>query len=642
MGEHDVSLQNDNERLRTFTRALLEDVRVLEQMLDTPDLFETGVRRIGAEQELFVVDANLRPSMRGHELLSELPHSSFTAELGRFNLEINLEPRVFEGRCLRDMEEELDRTLRLAREAAANHGSRIAMSGILPTLGTEHLTLDAMTPNPRYLELNRALTGMRGGTFKTYIKGSDELNLEHDNVMLEACNTSFQVHFQVAPDEFTDLYNLAQIVTAPVLAAAVNSPVLLQHQLWQETRVALFQQSLDSRSTAEQERGHRTRVSFGDRYLDRSMIELLREDIARFRTIIASDDIEDSAEVLRNGGVPRLRAWCMFNGTVYRWNRPCYGISQTPDGPRPHLRIENRVLPAGPSVLDAMANSAFYFGLMSALGSEIGEPTKRLPFEDVKSNFTAASRYGLKARLTWFDGEELDAAQLVLALLPTARRGLESHGIATADIDRYLTPIEERATTGRTGAQWLLDSLRGLEEPVPNKDARYRAVTEAMITQQETGEGVAHWPLAEAVVDSDWRDSFRTVGQIMTRELFTVHPEDLVDLAASMMEWEHVRHVPVEDHDGRLVGIVGHRSLLRIVGRGAKESIKPVAVREIMKPNPITIGPDESTLDAIALMRQHKLACLPVVKNHKLVGIVTEHDFMGVARELLERELSAE
>ena len=642
MGEHDVSLDTDNERLRAFTRALLEDVRVLEQMLDEPGRFETGIRRIGAEQELFVVEPDLRPSLRGHELLEELPDSSFTAELGRFNLEINLSPREFVGTCLRDMEGELRQNLALAREAAARQGTRIAMAGILPTLGREHLSLDAMTPNPRYMELNKALTGMRGGSFKTYLKGPDELSLEHDNVMLEACNTSFQIHFQVAPDEFAKLHNLSQVVTAPVLAVAVNSPVLLQHRLWHETRVALFQQSLDSRSTAEAERGHRTRVSFGDRYVNDSMIELLREDIARFRTIIASDDIEDSAEILRNGGVPKLRAWCLFNGTVYRWNRPCYGITRTPEGPRPHLRIENRVLPAGPSVPDAMANAAFYFGLMSALGDEVGDVTERLPFDAAASNFTAASRYGLKSRLTWFDGSEHPASELVLELLPIARKGLAAHDVEPADIDRYLGTIEERATSGRTGSQWVLDSLRTLEPNEPSADARYRAVTRAMIAHQEHDEPVARWPLVAASGTADWRESYRTVSQVMTRDLFTVHPEDLVDLAASMMEWEHVRHVPVEDHEGKLVGIVGHRALLRIVGRGLKGMTKPVAVREIMKPDPVTIGPDATTLQAIATMREHRLACLPVVKDGKLLGIVTEHDFMGVARELLERELSAE
>ncbi|MHC4261517.1 MAG: CBS domain-containing protein [Planctomycetota bacterium] len=637
MGEQKVAELQDGAQLRAFTRAVLEDVRALEQMLDGGQ-FETGVRRIGAEQEVFLVDRSGRPTLTGPNLLAELPPESFTTELARFNVELNLEPRVLGGTCLSDMERELTTQLELLRSVADRHSTDVVLCGILPTLEREHLSLDAMTPNPRYHLLNRVLRHMRGGEFHTYIKGTDELNLRHDNVMLEACNTSFQVHFQVAPEEFARLYNLAQLVTAPSLSICCNSPVLMKHRLWKETRVALFQQSVDSRSEAQQARGQRTRVSFGDRWLNDSVIELIRDDVARFRVVLAADLSEDPHEVLAEGGTPKLKAWCLHNGTVYRWNRPCYGVTKLPDGStRPHLRIENRVLPAGPTPLDEVANSALFFGLMCGLGDALDDVAEVFSFDDARANFMAAARYGLRARLRWLDGRTVAADELVKELLPVARQGLADRGLPSEDLDRYLGVIEERATTGRTGAQWQLDSLAGMD-PATNRDQRMRALVQAMMARESEGTPVHEWALAEHSESGDWREGFRTVGQMMTTDVFTVHPEDLVDLAASLMEWEHLRHVPVEDDDGRVVGILSHRALLRIVSRGggAKDQ---VAVREIMRPDVVTCTPEMSTLKAMELMGRSRVSCLPVCEQGRLVGIVTEHDFVVVARRVLEEQL---
>jgi predicted transcriptional regulator/gamma-glutamylcysteine synthetase len=640
MGETDVAQTQDNEQLRVFTRAVLEDVRALERMLASGS-FETGTRRIGAEQEVFLVDGAGRPTLTAPEMLGELPPEFFTTELARFNLELNLSPRELGGDCLSAMENELTTRLAQMREVAARHRTDVVLCGILPTLQREHLSLEAMTPNPRYHLLNRVLRHMRGGEFHTYIKGVDELNLRHDNVMLEACNTSFQVHFQVAPDEFAKLYNLAQLVTAPTLAVAVNSPVLMKHRLWQETRVALFQQSVDSRSEAQQARGQRTRVSFGDRWVDDSVLEIIREDVARFRVVLATDLAEDPAQVLAQGGTPKLRAWSLHNGTVYRWNRPCYGVTRLPDGStRPHLRIENRVLPAGPTPLDEMANAALFFGLMCGLGDALPDVSQTFSFDDARANFMAAARYGLRARLRWLDGRTVAADELVRELLDVARQGLADRDLASEDLDRYLGVIEERAKSGRTGAQWLLDSLESMDQATA-KDGRMRALVRAMLARQAEGRPVHEWERAVLDESGDWREGFRTVGQIMTTDVFTVHPEDLVDLAANLMEWEHLRHVPVEDDEGRVVGILSHRALLRMVGRGllGTGGARPVAVREIMRPDPVTATPEMTTLEAIDLMRSKRVASLPVLEDGRLVGIVTEHDFIETARRLLEEQL---
>jgi CBS domain-containing protein/gamma-glutamyl:cysteine ligase YbdK (ATP-grasp superfamily) len=632
MGTQDIRDKTDNEGMRTFVRALLEDVRALEAMINQEGLFESDVRRIGAEQEMFLVDRALRPANRALAALEHLPRASFTTELGQFNLEANLSPHVLGGSCLSDLEKELRGMLDQASAAAEKCGARVVLTGILPTLEKRDLGMESMTPIPRYYQLNHVMRELRGGEFRTLIKGLDQLETTHDNVMLEACNTSFQIHFQVAPREFAKLYNVAQVVTAPVLAAAVNSPVLLRHRLWHETRVALFQQSVDTRSEVHASRGGRQRVSFGDDWIDDSVLEIFRDDIARFRVLIATELDESPLALLEQGKIPELKALRLHNGTIYRWNRPCYGVS----GGRPHLRIENRVLPAGPTVIDEMANAAFYFGLMCAVADEYGDVREAIPFSDAQENFLAAARYGLQARLKWFGGKSVGADELVHELIPIARQGLVDHDLDSDEVDRYLGVLDERVARGRTGAQWMLDSLDGMHASRP--DERYRALTAAICAQQQAGKPVHEWELARVQGTEDIRDSYRTVGQIMTTDLFTVHPEDLIDLAASVMDWEHLRHVPVEDQEGKLVGLVTYRSLLRTVGQGA-ERARMVAVREIMRTDPVAIGPETPTIEAIELMRRERCGCLPVVEEDRLVGIVTESDFIHVSAMLLEEWL---
>ncbi|RLB52332.1 MAG: hypothetical protein DRJ42_15185 [Deltaproteobacteria bacterium] len=635
MGDKNASGVDDQRQQRAFMRALLDDLKALEQMIDS-GMIESGVRRIGAEQEIFLVDAGCAPAPIAPAVLEELDNPLFTTELARFNLEANLPPYAFGGGCLRRMEQDLVSMVGLAQAAAQANGGDTLLAGILPTLQVSDLTLENMTPAPRYAALNEAIVKARGGDFHVRIKGLDEFYAVHDNVMLESCNTSFQLHFQVGPHEFAKLYNLAQAVTAPVLAAAVNSPLLAEHRLWHETRVALFQHSVDHRSEVALARRQQPRVQFGERWLDSSVIEIFREDIARFRVMLASDVTEKPFELIERGEAPHLDALCHHNGTVYRWNRPCYG---THEG-RAHLRIENRVLPAGPTIIDEVANAAFYFGLLASLSTQHADITEALSFDDAKSNFIAAAQHGLRAQFSWIGGRRTTAAALILDLLPSARQGLEDHGIDARDIDRYLNVIEERVRSGRTGAQWALDSLAAMDDRGTRPD-RFRAVTEATRERQREGRPVHTWALAEVDEVRDWRHGYKTVGQFMTRDLFTVQPDDLVDLAANLMDWEHIRHVPVEDDEGRLVGIVSHRALIRLLASGPSSGPRdPVAVRSIMKANPITIGPDTPTREALSMMRSHEVACLPVVKDGRLVGVLSERDLIIVAAKLLDEELS--
>ncbi len=636
MGEQNVKLINDEATNQAFMRALLVEVHALEKMLDA-GMIESGVRRIGAEQEMFLIDHANKPALKALDMLDVIGDERFTHELGLFNLEANLSPHKLGGNCLSLMEAEAQEIYKHARETAARFNCDIALVGILPTLAKENLSLDSMVPTPRYYALNDAICALRGKDFEFTINGIDQLSFKHDNVMLEACNTSFQVHFQVSPENFAKNYNIAQTITAPLLAAAVNSPVLLGKRLWHETRIAVFEYSIDTRSNILQERGLKPRVHFGDRWLEESATEIFKEDIARFRIVLTTETEEDPMGMIEQGIMPSLNALRLHNGTVYRWNRPCYGVHDNV----PHLRIENRVIPSGPTVIDEIANAAFFYGMMAGMTEQVKDIREYLPFGDVKANFLAAARDGIRAQMNWFNDSHLPVKELVLEqLLPLAREGLQEAGIDQDDIDRYLGVLHDRVSMRRTGARWALESLETMSDS-GTLDQRLRSMVSSMVEQQSAGTPISQWELAEYCEEQDWRDSYRTIGQFMTQDLFTVRPDDIVDFAATLMDWRHVRHVPVEDNNGQLVGLVSHRALLRLVAQGRVGGDREVTVQEIMNKEPVTVHPDTPTRDAIRLMRERKLACLPVTRDDKLVGIVTEHDLIIVASKLLETYLAS-
>ena len=633
MGRTDFTTDASDDALRRFSRRVLDDIRVLDEMCGEGRI-ESGIRRVGAEQEMFLVDASGRPAPVATELLERLDEPAVTTELARFNLEYNLPVQVLGPDVLATLRRQLTGTLERIRTVALELGADILLTGILPSLEITDLTLDNLSPKERYRELNRVMTELSGGRFHAHITGLDEFNVTHDNVMLEACNTSFQLHFQVSAEEFAPLYNLAQVVTAPLLAAAANSPVLLRHRLWRETRIALFQQSLDVRSPAEKQRAGRQRVWFGDAWVDRSAVEIFRDDVARFPILLAHELGEPSSDVVGRGEVPTLDALRLHTGTVYRWNRACYGIHEG----QPHLRIENRALPAGPTVVDEVANAAFFFGMMSELSHHAEDVRQRFSFDHVKANFIAAARYGLNATFHWEDGRQVAAPALILGeLLPRARAGLERHGVPAVDIDATLGLLERRVATGRTGAEWLLEALERLS-PVKAPAARFLLLTRTMLARQQSGRPVHEWEPPRAEEHGDWRDQFRTVAQVMTTDLFTVHPEDSAELAASIMYWKGVRHLPVEDETGTVVGILTHRSLLRLLAEG-RHGDDPVPVRDIMRRDPVTVAPDASCVEAVRLMRDHGVSGLPVMQRGRLVGIITDSDFSHAASTLFEQEL---
>ena len=634
MGEKHISTNSDDVHMRAFTKAVLNDLKALQEMLEGGKL-EANSRRIGAEQEIFLLDSSMRPAPLAVEVIEAANDPRLTTEIGRFNLEANLTPLLFTGNALRKMEAELLELIGVVKAVMRCFGGNAVLCGILPTIQLSDLVESNLTPSARYIELNRVLTALHGDDRLVHIKGLDEIQLHLRDTYIEFCNTSFQVHLQVPVKDFSRYYNWAQAVTAPVLASAVNSPLLLGHRLWHETRLALFQHAVDERSPMQHERSRPARVTFGREWVGDSILDVFHEDVARFRVILTRSLDEDSREVLRHGNIPGLHAWRMHNGTIWRWNRPCYGILKG----KPGLRIEARYLPAGPTVIDEMANAAFFFGLVNALPEEYGDVSKLMSFDDAKTNFFSAARYGIRSQMTWIDGKQHRTQQLILDdLIPAARRGLASAGIDNEDIEKYLSVLETRVQLEKTGAQWTLDSLAAMDRGVKS-NVRMRTLTAAMLAHQENGDPMHTWEAAAIDNKSEWVDNFRTVEQFMSRDLFTVRPDDVLDLAASLMEWKHLRHVPVEDENGDLVGIISHRDLLRLVAVHENKPIGEQIVRDVMKTNLITITPETPTLDALYIMRERNIGCLPICRGRKLVGLITAHDFLTVSTSLLEERL---
>jgi len=556
-------------------------------------------------------------------------------ELAKFNLETNMVPRVLKGKCLSQMENENVKNLTRIRQKLKGLDADIILTGILPTLRKFDLEMHNLTPKKRYFALMSAINKQLIGTsYELRLQGIDELLVKHESPLLEACNTSFQVHLQVSPNEFVKMYNIAQTLAAPVMAIAANSPIVFGRRLWHESRIALFQQSLDTRTTHDHMRERSPRVNFGSGWLKKSILEIYREDIARFRVLISGDVEEDSMAEIAKGKVPKLRALQVHNSTVYRWNRPCYGIS--PNG-KPHLRIENRVLPSGPTMLDEMANAAFWLGAMVGMADKYDDITKQVSYADVRDNFGKAARYGIDSKFTWFKDKKITVCDLILKeLLPLARKGLIKYKVDKKDINKYLGIIEARAKSHMNGARWQLRAFTKLIEET-NRDEALTVLTAAIVENQKEEIPVHKWKLPSLKDLKEYRPSKLKVEEFMVTDLFTVQKDDIIDLVAEMMDWRSIKYAPVEDTKGNLVGLVTSRMLLKYLVRNRNGNGQEIIVTDVMVKKPLTIGPDATIIEAMTMMRENGIGCLPVVQGKELIGLITAMDFLRISGRLIER-----
>lgn len=631
MGELNVKAANNPEDLKVFVRQLLSEVRAVEKMIDL-GWFEIDTIRIGAEQEMCLIDKYLKPANKALTILQKgNDHPLFTSELLQFNLEVNMEPLEFKGKCFSNMEKNLRKTLDEVREIANSEDCEIILAGILPTIRKSDVQMHALTPYERYKVLMNAITAIRGKDYELKIDGIDELSIKQDSPLLEGCNTGFQIHLQIKPEEFVSMYNIAQAITGPTLAAATNSPILFGKRLWHESRIALFQQSIDVRKSGSHLREAHARVTFGTDWIHNSVADIYKEDISRYRVILHSESDEDPMAVIERGEIPKLGALQVHNGTVYRWNRPCYGIG----GGKPHLRIENRILPAGPTVLDEIANSVFWLGLMEGMHKQYPDVRPLMDFDDARRNFLAAARGGLYTKMVWFDKKKYSSLDLIREeLIPLAREGLAQRKVNAKDVDKYLGVLEERLDKGTTGSQWYFDNWARLSKEA-TKEEVITALVASTVKNQKIGHSISDWTPAELSDIEAWHPTSLLVEEVMTTDLYTVRESDILELVAEMMDWRKLRYLPVEDDDGKLVGLVTSRLLLRHLGKGGnpKESV----VSDIMIKNPVTIHPEASITEALDTMRNKGLGSMPVVQEQQLVGIITEQNFLNISAGLLKR-----
>ena len=617
MGNLNVTkLQNKKEHAN-YIYHLMNDIEALDLMLQQ-DLIEKEPIRIGAEQEFFIVNDSFFPNNNALEILEDINDDHFTTEIGNFNLEINLDPQELKTDCFSKLEEQLTTLLDKAKESANKYNSKVILTGMLPTLSLKHITIDNMTPIQRYYVLNEAIKESRNQDFNIHIKGVDELNFQHDSVMLEGCNTSFQMHLQIHPDNFIDSYNWAQAISGPVLSICTNSPLLFGKELWAESRIALFTQSVDTRANSIMLNENQSRVSFGNNWETGSVTDVFRDNISRFRSLVTSEYITDSVDMIERGEIPKLKALSLHSGTVYKWNRVCYGVG----GGKPHLRIENRYIASGPTVTDEIANMMFWVGLMHGKPSKFDNIHEKWNFKDVKSNFFSAARYGMATQFLW-DGKYISSHQLILdELLPMAYRGLYSVGVNPADVEKYLTIIENRVTS-HNGSQWLIKNYRHLNKE-RTKFESAQVLTSQLYEKQELNYPIGSWSMINKNEIPDNKEN-HVVKHAMSTDIFSVFKDDSLQLVVNIMKWKKIRHMPVIDGDKLIIGLI---TTTDVKGLSNHYIDKGVSVEDIMTKELITIGQYETLETAKILMITNQINCLPVIEKGKLIGLLTSKDFL--------------
>ncbi|MER6618118.1 glutamate-cysteine ligase family protein [Streptomyces xantholiticus] len=483
---------SDRQRYR---RKLQQCLAGLGRLLDEKR-FDRPKNLMGLEIELNLAGQDGMPRMMNAEVLSRIASPDFQTELGMFNLEVNIVPHRLGGRVLDQLAEELHTGLGYADRKAQEVGAGIVMIGILPTLAQQDLVSANISDVDRYMLLNDQIVAARGEDFTFDIEGVERLSCTSASITPEAACTSVQLHLQVTPGRFADVWNAAQAVAAVQVALGANSPFLFGKELWRESRPPLFQQATDTRPPELQAQGVRPRTWFGERWVD-SAYDLFEENIRYFPPLLPFVGDEDPLRVLEDGGVPRLKELVLHNGTIYRWNRPVYDVV---DGV-PHLRVENRVLPAGPTVTDVIANAAFYYGLVRALAEEARPVWKRLSFAAAGENFDTACRHGIDAELQWPRPGRGGVTQVPVVklvrdeLLPLAAAGLDAWNVAPADRDLYLGVIEGRCRRRMNGASWQAGTYHRALDAGLGREAALAAMARRYCELMREGRPVHTWPV---------------------------------------------------------------------------------------------------------------------------------------------------
>jgi hypothetical protein len=477
----------DRQRYREKVRTCLD---VFARML-ADEQFEAGRGSFGLEIELNLTDDAGVPAMANAVVLEAIADPDFQTELGQFNVEINIAPRRFTASVFNELEEGVRASLNHGEERSRTTGAHMMIIGILPTVDEAHLNAAAFSANPRYQLLNEQIFAARGEDLEIDIRGIERLSTYADTIAPEAACTSVQLHLQVEPDAFAAHWNAAQAIAGVQAAVGANAPFFFGKELWRETRIALFEQATDTRPDELKAQGVRPRVWFGERWIT-SIFDLFEENVRYFPALLPVCEAEDPVETLARGDIPQLAELRLHNGTIYRWNRPIYDVVRG----RPHLRVENRILPAGPTVVDILANAAFYYGLLRVLVEEDRPLWTQMSFSAAEENFHVGARDGIEARVYWPGVGEVPVAELVLRrLLPQAHEGLDLLGIAAADRDRLLGIIERRCVTLHNGASWQSAMFHRLYDGGLERDEALRQMTVRYRELMHANEPVHDWPV---------------------------------------------------------------------------------------------------------------------------------------------------
>ena len=614
MGDLKVSRLKNKKDRANYIHHLLDDIKALDKMIEN-DMIESAPMRIGAEQEFCLVNSQFLPENRSLELLEDIDDSHFTTEMSKYNLEINLDAIELGGECFSKLHNQLDELLEKAKRKASQRDIKLVLAGILPSLSVNDVDEEHMTNLKRYYILNKVIKNTRKQSFNIHIKGVDEVNLLHESVVLEGCNTSFQMHLQIEPKKFTDSYNWAQAISGPVLSACTNSPILFGKELWRETRIALFTQSVDTRAKTFLLNEKQSRVGFGSGWQTGTITDIFKDNISRFRSFLTTNFTRNSLEMVENNEIPKLLALGLHNGTVYPWNRVCYGKTNN----KPNLRIENRYIPSGPTTVDEIANMVFWVGVMMGKPKKYNNIHKQWDFKDVKTNFYSAARYGMSTQFYW-DGKYISSHDLILnELLPIAYKGLYNAGVSTKDAEYYLKIIKNRVEN-INGSEWLVRNYRYLLK----HHKRYKAMqvlTAKMYEKQEKGYPVATWNMLNRPYETAFKTNW-VIKHIMSYDIFSVDKNDSLELVLHIMKWKNVHHMPVINSHKELIGLISWNDIKHYEEAEHKES-----VTKFMKKDLITVEEYTNVTVAEKLMKDHAIGCLPVVKNNKLIGLVTVNDF---------------
>jgi gamma-glutamyl:cysteine ligase YbdK (ATP-grasp superfamily) len=488
MGQDVAKTQFTREDRQQYRQKVRRSLDVFARML-AESRFDVERRSMGLEIELNLTDELGDPAMVNEKVLDLIADEDFQTELAQFNIEINIPPQKIEGQVFQTLETEVRASLNHADDMSKQAEADVVMIGILPTLRAEHLTVDSLSSNPRYALINEQIFAARGEDLQISIDGVDKLNTYADTIAPEAACTSVQLHLQVNPETFAAHWNASQAIAGVQLALGANSPFFFGKELWRETRIALFEQATDTRPEELKAQGVRPRVWFGERWIT-SIFDLFEENVRYFPSLLPICEAEDPVEVLERGDVPKLAELRLHNGTIYRWNRPVYDVVRG----KPHLRVENRCLPAGPTVVDVLANAALYYGLIKVLAEADRPVWSQMSFSAAEENFHAGARYGIDAKIYWPGVGEVPATELVLRrLLPMAHQGLEEWWVDTADKDRLLGIIEQRCLTGRNGASWQAAAFHRLHDDHDRFDA-LREMMRSYVTHMHSNEPVHTWP----------------------------------------------------------------------------------------------------------------------------------------------------